>query len=274
MSYKTILVHVDQSRHAAGRIKLAAEIAIAEDAHLVGVAVTGISRFIYPDGMVFVTSVVDTLRLRAERDLDQFEEIVKRMGVNSYERRVSEDDAAGALALQARYSDLVVVSQTDLNERDGSEISNLPEYVMLNASRPVLTVPYAGKFENIGRNVLVAWDGTREATHAVTNALPVLKRANNVTIVLFNAAAQFGVHGEQPGADIALYLARHGVKINVIEEKTELDIGNALLSLAADQGADLLVMGGYGHSRFREMLLGGVTSTILNTMTIPVLMSH
>ncbi|AKZ63478.1 universal stress protein [Herbaspirillum hiltneri N3] len=274
MSYKTILVYIDQSSHCAGRIKIAAEIAIAHDAHLVGVAVTGISRFIYPDGMVFVTSVIDGLRERAQRSLDRFEETVKRIGVNSYESRISEDDAQGALAQQARYSDLIVVSQIDLNERDGADISDLPEYVMLNSSRPVLTIPYAGTFENVGRNALIAWDGSMEATHAITNAMPMLKKAHNVTIALFNAARQFDVHGEQPGADIALYLARHGVKIDVVEERTEIDVGNALLSLAADKGADLLVMGGYGHSRFQEVLLGGVTSTILDTMTLPVLMSH
>ncbi|ASU38842.1 universal stress protein [Herbaspirillum sp. meg3] len=274
MSYKTILVYVDQSRRSAERIKLAAEIAIAHDAHLIGVAVTGISRFIYPDGMVFVTSVIDTLRQRAQHSLDQFEETVKKMGVNSYERRVSEDDAQGALALQARYSDLVVVSQMDLSEPDAVDISDLPEYVMLNSSKPVLVVPYAGKFSDTGSNILVAWDGSMEATHAIANALPMLKRAKKVTLAIFNQSQRFATHGEQPGADIGLYLARHGVKIEIEEENTELDVGNALLSLAADKGADLLVMGGYGHSRFREVLLGGVTSLILNTMTLPVLLSH
>jgi len=274
MSYKTIVVYVDQSSHSAQRIRLAAEIAIAHDAHLIGLAVTGISRFIYPDGMVFVTSVIGTLRERAQHSLDRFEETVKKVGVNSYECRISEDDAQGALALQARYSDLVVVSQMDLNERDGADVSDLPEYVMLNSSRPVLIVPYAGKFDDIGRNILVAWDGSMESTHAISNALPMLKKAKKATIAVFNPDQRFDAHGEQPGADMGLYLARHGVEIEILEERTELDVGNALLSLAADKGSDLLVMGGYGHSRFREVLLGGVTSMVLNTMTLPVLMSH
>lgn len=274
MSYKTILVYIDQSRLCAGRIKLAAEIAIAHDAHLVGVAVTGLSRFIYPESVAFVTTVIDPLLERAQHQLEQFESTVKRLGVNSYESRLSEDDARGALALQARYADLVIVSQMDLGERDAVEVADLAEYVMLNSSRPVLTVPYAGSFEQLGRRPLVAWDGSMEASRAISNALPMLKRAEQVTIALFNTERRFGTHGEQPGADIALYLARHGVSINVVEQETDIDIGNALLSLAADTGADLLVMGGYGHSRFREVLLGGVTATILNTMTVPVLMSH
>ena len=113
-----------------------------------------------------------------------------------------------------------------------------------------------------------------EATRAVTNALPLLTRARHVTLVVFNVSRFNGAHGQEPGADIALYLARHGVKVSVSSQFTELDIGNALLSLAADKGADLLVMGSYGHTRFREVLLGGVTQTILKTMTLPVLMSH
>jgi len=274
MSYKTIIVHVDQSKHAAARIRLAAELALSHEAHLVGAAMTGISRFIYPDGTISLDTIISELRDAANVDLDQFEEIVKKLGVPSYERRLTEDDAAGGLAMQARYADLVVVSQTDRSETGDAGAGDIPEYVALNSARPVLAIPYAGRFENPGRNVLIAWDGSMEATRAVTNALPLLRRARQVTVVLFNVSRFSGVHGQEPGADIALYLARHGVKVSVSSEFTELDIGNALLSLAADKGADLLVMGSYGHTRFREVLLGGVTQTILKTMTLPVLMSH
>ncbi|MBV5325393.1 MAG: universal stress protein, partial [Rhodospirillaceae bacterium] len=105
---------------------------------------------------------------------------------------------------------------------------------------------------------------------------PLLRRSSAVTLVVYNADQQTGVHGEQPGADMALYLARHGVKIEVMAQKTPagLDVGNALLSLAADLGSDLIVMGGYGHMRWREMIMGGVTRTLLQTMTVPLLMSH
>jgi nucleotide-binding universal stress UspA family protein len=113
-----------------------------------------------------------------------------------------------------------------------------------------------------------------EATRAVTAALPLLKQAARVTVVVFNPQSRYGVHGQQPGADLALYLSRHGVRVEVSAQPTALDAGNALLSLAADTGADLLVMGGYGHARLREMLLGGVTATILRDMTLPVLMAH
>jgi nucleotide-binding universal stress UspA family protein len=274
MSYKTILVHVDQSRHAAQRIRIAAEIAQAQQAHLIGSAMTGISRFIQMEGAAFVAAHVEIFRDRALAALEAFERIVRSLEVPSHERRFIDDDAEGGLTLQARYADLVVVSQTDLDEPEASFIADLPEFVMLNAPRPVLVIPSAGQFGQVGRHPLIAWDGGMQATRAVTAALPLLRQADNVTVAIFNPDNRLGTHGEQPGADIALYLARHGVKVEVAQEKTGIDIGNALLSLAADRGADLLVMGGYGHARFREVLLGGVTLTVLRTMTIPVLLAH
>jgi nucleotide-binding universal stress UspA family protein len=279
MSYKTILVHVDQSRHAAARIKIAAEIAIAENAHLIGTAMIGISRIMYQGGAADLTGTIvaaeiDALKERATKALAEFDAIARHMGVLSYEKRLVNDEPEGGLSLQARYSDLVVIGQTDVDETCSRVISGLPEYVMLNCARPVLLVPYAGRFDRVGSNVLVAWDGSMEATRAVTNAIPLLKRAKNVSVALFNPSVQSDVHGEQPGADVALYLTRHNIKVEVLQQHTELDVGNTLLSLAADLRSDLIVMGGYGHTRFREVLLGGVTKTVLKTMTVPVLMSH
>jgi nucleotide-binding universal stress UspA family protein len=279
MPYKTILVHADHSRHAATRIRIAAEIALADNAHLIGAAMSGISRFVYQDSTVgsigpIVAEHVAMLNERARAALVEFEAIATRMGVASFETRLVDDEPEGGLALQARYCDLVVVGQTDPDELSPNVISDLPEYVMLNCARPVLIVPYAGKFQQVGNNVLIAWDGSIEATRAVTHAIPLLQRADNVSVVLFNAVAGSAEHGEQPGADIALYLARYGVKVDVQEQRTDIDIGNALLSLAADNNNDLIVMGGYGHTRLREVLLGGVTLTVLKTMTAPVLMAH
>jgi len=279
MSYKTILVHVDQSSHAATRIKIAAEIAIAEEAHLVGAAMSGLSRFVYQESAFgvagsIIAAQVDALYASANQALQEFEKIAKSMGVLSYEKRLVDDEPEGGLVLQARYSDLVVVSQTDADDKFSRVVSDLPEYLMLNCARPVLVVPYAGRFDNVGRRALIAWDGSTEATRAIANAMPLLKRAKNVTLVVFNSSARYDVHGEQPGADIALYLARHKVKVEVLSQTTTIDVGNSLLSLSSDLGTDLIVMGGYGHTRFRELLLGGVTKTVLNTMTVPVLMSH
>lgn len=278
MTYKTILVHVDHSRHAEARIRIAAQIAIAENAHLIGAAMTGVSRYVYEDGVNLAETVIaGQIRQfyeRAEKSLVAFDAIANSLGVLSFERRLVTDEPEGGLALQARYADLVVVSQPDMDEADSTILAGLPEYLMLNSVRPVLVIPYAGKFDRIGARPLIAWDGSMEATRAVANAIPLLKRADTVTVAVFNPTLKYDVHGQEPGADIALYLARHNIKVDVARQKTNLDTGNALLSLAADLRSDLIVMGGYGHSRFREVLLGGVTRTVLETMTAPVLMSH
>lgn len=278
MTYKTILVHVDHSRHAAARIRIAAQIAIAENAHLIGTAMTGVSRYIYEDGVnlsqTVIAGQIKHFYERAEKSLAEFDAIANSLGVLSFEKRLVTDEPEGGLALQARYADLVVVSQPDMDEAESGILSALPEYVMLNSVRPVLVIPYAGQFDRISDNALIAWDGSMEATRAVASAIPLLKRAKNVTVAVFNPSMQYDVHGQEPGADIALYLARHHIKVDVARQLTSLDTGNALLSLAADLRSDLIVMGGYGHSRFREVLLGGVTLTILKTMTAPVLLAH
>lgn len=276
MSYKTILVHVDRSQHAPERIRMAARLALAQDAHLIGAAMSGISRFVYQDSSIDLTRTIvaghiDALYQEARAALAQFDAIASAMGVLSCEARLVDDEPEGALALQARYADLVVLSQADPEDPIARIAAALPAYVMLHSTRPVLLAPYAGSFGQLGTHALVAWDAGMEATRAVTSAIPLLRRADAVSVVLFNSSAE---HGEQPGADIALYLARHGVRVELHEQRTEIDIGSSLLSMAADLRADLLVMGCYGHARVREVLLGGVTQTILGAMTVPVLMCH
>jgi nucleotide-binding universal stress UspA family protein len=138
-----------------------------------------------------------------------------------------------------------------------------------------LIVPYAGHFATIGQRVLVGWDTSREATRAIRDALPLLGTAQAVTILSIDPQPTREGHGAVPGADMACYLARHG--IDAVAEwsvSNGIDAGNVLLSRAADLSADLLVIGAYGHPRFRELVLGGVTRTILESMTLPVLMSH
>lgn len=279
MSFKTILVHADLSRHAPERIRVAIALARAEGAHLVGAALTGISSALYQGDTIELTGAIVAGRLDALRDaareaLARFERSAADSGLASYESRLLNDDPQSGLALQARYSELVVLSQTDLDDPVSRIIPDLPEYVVLNCARPALVVPYAGQFTQVGARVLVAWDGSMEATRALAHAMPLLRRAANVALAVFNPELRPGAHGQQPGADIALLLARQGVKVEVLERSAGGDVGEALLSLAADQRADLIVMGAYGHSRVRELLLGGASRTILQKMTVPVLMSH
>jgi nucleotide-binding universal stress UspA family protein len=137
----------------------------------------------------------------------------------------------------------------------------------------VLLIPYAGDFPAVGKRVLVAWNAGREATRAITDAIPILREAQQVDVIAFNP--KDAPHGEVPGADVGLYLARHGIKVNVSQQTAEdVDVGNQLLSRAADLDVDLIVMGAYGQPRMKELVLGGATRTVLKSMTVPVLMSH
>jgi nucleotide-binding universal stress UspA family protein len=191
------------------------------------------------------------------------------------EWRAVEGEVAEVASLHARYADLAVIGQADPEGVAPGAAANLPERLILGAGRPVLVVPYAGRFEAVGRRVLLAWNATRESTRAANDALPILERAARVTVVSVNPRSGPGGHGAVPGADIALHLARHGVRAEVAAVVTdEVGVDDMLLSQAADTGADLIVMGGYGHSRLGELVLGGATRHILRQITVPVFMSH
>jgi nucleotide-binding universal stress UspA family protein len=283
MSYKTVLVHADNSRTAETRLRLAADIAANQGAHLVGAACVGTARMI--DGVESLayaspelagqfTALTAGLRTRAEEALESFGRIARNADVRSYETLLINDEAAAGLGLRARYADLAVISQFDPDSASSLITADFPETVVLNSGCPTLILPYAGNFKHVGARPLVAWDGGAAATRAVRDALPFLRKAKSVDVVVFNPHKSGGTHGQQAGDDIALFLSRHDVKVEVHRETTTFDIGNALLSKTADLGSDMVVMGCYGHSRFREILLGGVTRTVLQTMTVPVLMSR
>ena len=279
MAYKDLLVHVDDGKSSAARVDAAIGLAIAHDAHLVGVyVVTDPSPSSFVQGYL-PPDVLDMLqrqaRERADAALARFAEVAKRNQISFETRldRVLYTAMAEALATNARYADLVVLGQADAEDADLPLY--LPEEVTLSSGRPSLVIPYIGPGATLGQRVTVAWDASREAARAVNDALPILQRAQAVGVVTVNPReGPFG-HGEEPGADIALHLARHGVKVEVQRiEARDLDVANVILSHVADRGSDLLVMGAYGHSRLRELVLGGVTRTILHDMTVPVFMAH
>lgn len=279
MNYKTVMVHVDQSPRSSVRTTVATQLATQHGAHLVGAAVTGISRYVFsegafnPDDPVFAHHL-QHLRQYARTALDTFERVAASVGTVSVEARLVDDDAAGGIALGARYADLTVVGQFDPATSIPGLLPDFVETVALNSGRPILVVPYAGQASGEFRRPLLAWNGGVQASRAMTGALPLLRAAGAVDVVLFNPRSDADAHGAEPGADLALYLARHGIRVNVIERTVGGDVGEALLSTAADLGSDLIVMGAYGHTRFREVMLGGATRTVLQSMTVPVLMAH
>lgn len=277
MTYKTIALWLDARRSAP--TDAAIRMAQAFGAHLTAlnhVDVIRLSPFIRAH---LGEELVRQQLRRAEDDATAaaagFEAIARREGLGGVEVRRLVGDSVQGLAISARYADLIVLGQVDAENTDGPEQRDFPDHAILAAGRPLLMIPYAGTFNTIGEHVVVAWSATRESTRAVTDALPLLQRAKKVTVIIGDARPGAGGHGASPGADIALYLARQGVTVEVsLEQTAGIDVGSLLLSRIADLDADLLVMGAYGHSRMRELVLGGVTRTILRQMTVPVLMSH
>jgi nucleotide-binding universal stress UspA family protein len=272
MSFRTIVVHLDGRPRRAERLALAFALAGRFDAHLVGLFALEAARI--PSYALAETGqlVVEIERKRraeearaAEAEFRQAE----RRAAGKAEWRLSLDDPQSALRLSARYADLVIAGQPEADDGPGRAFAG---ELVLGAGRPVLFVPLAGRFADCGKRVLVAWNASREAARAVTDALPLLQRADVVEVVAFQPG---GEHGEIPAADISHYLARHGVKANAARDVNPgVGIGERILSRAADLGADLIVMGAYGHSRLRELALGGATRTVLDSMTAPVLMAH
>jgi nucleotide-binding universal stress UspA family protein len=272
MSYKTILVHVDDSARASERLELGFQLAADFDAHLVALFALDAAR-IPSYALAEAGPMLQQIELRRRTEAaaaaeSKFRQAERRAQVNA-EWRLSMGAALPAVTLSARYADLVIAAQPQPRDTLAMELAG--DFV-LSAGRPVLFVPYAGRFASTCKRVLVAWNASREAARAVSDALPLLARADSVEVVAFRPRP--GDHGEVPGADIALFLARHGVKATAARQSAEIDIGAQILSRAADTSADLIVMGGYGHSRLRELVLGGVTRTMLEAMTVPVLMSH
>jgi nucleotide-binding universal stress UspA family protein len=280
--YKTIVVHVDGGPLQDSRLRAAALLACEHGAHLVGSAATGISWMDF----ALLTSTMGApvpaddftaMREAAAARLRAFAEQAARLGVESHETRLVEEEPDYGLLLQSRYADLIVLSQdSDAQPPPGlpSRVRGLPERVSLRGTRPVLVVPASYGGAPLAGTVLAGWDGGSCALRAIGAALPLLQRAANVKLALVNPEQMAARHGEQPGADMALYLARHGVKVDVIVEHTGATVGTALAALARDCEAGLMVSGAYGHNRFREWVLGGVTRELLERAPVPLLIAH
>ena len=219
---------------------------------------------------------IDELMKEAEADAKaavvRFEEATRGSGISSEVRWMTASFAgtADVFGRIARRFDLSVVRQSEPDKKTPDPL--VIEAALFDSGRPVLVVPYIHKSGIKLDRILVAWDGSRSAARAVGDAMPFLKRAKTVEVVVVGDRPK---SKEIPGADIAHHLARHGVTVEVKEiVAADVDAANVLLSHAADTSADFMVMGGFGHSRLREFVLGGVTRSILATMTIPTLMSH
>jgi len=279
--YKTIVVHVDGSPAQESRMHAAALLAREHGAHVVGSAATGISWLDFAlltgsMGAPMPPADFDGLRNTATLRLDAFSGQAVRLGIESFETRLIEDVPQYGLLVQSRYADLVILGQDEDNPEPDQrpQLRRLPEHVALHGARPVLVVPPGYRGQPIPGTVVAGWDGSLQALRALTAALPLLARADSVKLALINPDELSELHGEQPGADMALWLARHGVQVEVVLERTASTAGHALAALARDSGAGLMVCGAYGHSRYREWMLGGVTRELLARAPVPLLIAH
>jgi len=204
---------------------------------------------------------------------DHFAAATARAGVSAGPQllHTSFAKAANLFGRIARGFDLSIVGQA---KPDGNAVeAMISESTLFESGRPVIIVPYIQKAPIKLDRIMVCWDGSRSAARAIADAMPLLERAKNVEVVI--VTNERGKRDEIEGADIGQHLARHGLKVEVTRiTHGDLDVADALLSHSMDASADFMVMGGYGHSRLREFVLGGVTRSILRTMTLPTLMSH
>lgn len=254
----------------------ATSIAATFRAHITGIA------FLYepviPDGTLGGVPV-DLIELQREENskiardaISRFEAGVKKAGLASETRQLDATfgGAATLFAQIARRFDISVVAQAQREQGATDEL--IIEGALFESGRPVIVVPYIQKSGLTLERVLACWDGGRTAARAIADAMPFLERAKAVDLVI---VAEERKNDEITGVRMSEHLTRHGVAVSVKRiAKGDLAVQDVILSYAADSGADFMVMGGYGHSRLREFILGGVTRGILNSMTVPVLMSH
>jgi nucleotide-binding universal stress UspA family protein len=280
MDYKTIVVHLDAGKRRSERLQLGVALAEVFDAHLIGVFALEVWRippYVVAEAGPVIIEVEEKRRAEAKQQAKrEFAEKTARRSGKAEWRAYDWGDTVESVTLAARCADLVIIGQLD---PDHYEADGVPSYfvedVVLAAGKPVLIVPFAGHFTQVGNHPLVAWNGTREASRALTDALPLLQRSDVVDVVTFERGQVAAETGAILRKEVGGYLERHRVNARVSRSAYEdLHVGDAIVSEAATRDADSIVMGAYGRSRLRERVLGGATRKVLDTMTVPVLMSH
>lgn len=279
MAYKSILVLVDGTPASAARIRIALNLAQTQEACVTGMFLAQQPVVPVDFGGSGAAELFNAAYMEVEREGVSARVLFDQEVAGLPTARISWQQYIGTplptACLLARGHDLTIVGQYNPQQGGDRLPPGFPEALVLAAGRPVLVIPYNCTLPTIGSRVMLAWDGGRESARAIADALPILRHAQKVTLstIVHKPAKQEKT--PSPSADISLYLQRQGIAVEVRQE-TALNIseGEAILSLAADLQADLIVMGLYGHSRLRELIVGGVSRTILSAMTAPVLMSH
>ncbi|WP_018700651.1 universal stress protein [Amorphus coralli] len=256
--------------------RLAVDLAAKANAHI-----TGMAPVLEPITPAYLagplpSDILDQARKSSEeladKSLDAFNEMVRVQGVNGGSARFRfVEGAASGLVNRVRMSDLAVIGQETPNSSEPGRAAVI-EALLFETGVPVMVVPYISKGTFDAKHLMVAWDGSVTASRAVHAALPLMKLAEKISVVVVDNGKRYS--GE-PGADVALYLSRHELNVSIDHIPAPSgDVAAALLNYVSDNGVDVAVMGGYGHSRFREFVVGGATRGMLEAMTVPVVMAH
>lgn len=281
MGYQTILVLIEEGADSRSRVRIATDLARGFAARVTGVYLANAPE-ITPSVAALLPDEIVARYLHGSGDAQYaaeqaFREAAASGGCEDIEWRAPAGPPIDAAVAHGRCADLIVLGQPQSGKAASFFTEQLVATVLMETARPLLLVPYVGAPASVGRNVLLAWDGGREAARALADAMPLLRRAGRVTVSCLDPGAS------ARGADaigrerLVGYLRRHGITAEIDYANLGADdipVGDWLLSRVADLGGDLIVMGGYGHSRWREQVLGGATRTLLSTMTVPVLMAH
>jgi nucleotide-binding universal stress UspA family protein len=282
MTYPTILMHLDDDARSEVRNEQALRFVQRLGSHVDGLACLrpvpgGVDLAVAMGGFADPLTVeLQAAQREAVGREQRFRGLCDRCEVASFQTEVDAVDEAGrAILRRAALADLVILGQPDPADAEAARRRAVVDEIVLRSPRPTLLLPYAGRFDEIGTTALVAWDGSHGAARAVADALPLLRRARAVHAVMFDPdAGDSGTIDQSPPQGLVHWLSRHGIRARGQVGYARADIGNALLSHAADVSADLLVMGCWSRGRLTERLLGGATRTIMESMTVPVLMSH
>jgi len=274
---KDVILNLERNKSRDVVRDYAITVARTFDAHLVGVAFAGtnipasimledFSVGLPPD---VVADLIAENKEVARNAIERFEAAVKGSLLSVEHRLIEAPDSFSKIA---RRYDLSVVMQSDIEGGVNNDI--LIEATLFGSGRPVIVVPYIQKEGMILDRIVCCWDGSRAAARAINDALPLLQKARAVDLLIV-ANEKTGNAREIRGVEIGSHLARHSIKVEiVILPAADIDVANAILSRVADCSASMIVMGGYGHSRLREFILGGATRGVLTTMTVPVFISH
>ncbi|HUG58964.1 MAG TPA: universal stress protein [Candidimonas sp.] len=275
-----IAIHLNRDPACARRLRAAIQLATEHKAELIGV---------YPDEQAASYLYEDTVMpeelhkvlrnniAQARNEIQQlFNKETSAAGVKAH-WRVPQGAADEALAVHARYCDLLIMSKADNKDSTASLMTNLPEAVVMAAGRPVLMIPAVGDVLPIGRRALFCWDNRRESARAFSDAAPILQGCSELVVLTVDPQPEDLREKDLHENDFADYCASLGYpkpRMVFKQSKNVGGIGNVILNASTDYGSDLIIMGAYGHSRMRQWIMGGASRTMFSSMTVPILLSH